>query len=210
MAQSTFIIGRKITDPILLAHELLRGHHIESSTTKCAIKIDLKKAFDSVKWDFILSCLNLHNFPSKFISLLQACFTSPFFTIALNGEFQGFFKGRRGLRQSDPISPFLFVIVMDTLSSIINEYVKRAHTFKFHWKCGALKITHLSYANDHFLFCHGDITSVSVLKSALDHFCCMSSLDINLSKSNVYFSGTDPHTEAAITAMLGVIPLILK
>ncbi|XP_059637106.1 uncharacterized protein LOC132279184 [Cornus florida] len=93
---------------------------------------------------------------------------------------------------------------MDALSSIINDYVRRAKTFKFHWRCGPLKITHISYADDLMLFCHGDITSVSVLKFALDHFCCMSGLDINLFKSSVYFSGTDPYTKITITSIFGI------
>ncbi|XP_059658381.1 uncharacterized protein LOC132304657 [Cornus florida] len=187
MSQSAFISGRKITDPILLAHELLRGWKIFNETV-AGIEILFKEKD--------ITTLNL--------PLQNACISSPFFTIAINGEFQGYLKGKRGLRQGDPISPFLFVIVMDALSSIINDYVRRSHTFKFHWRCGPLKITHLLYADDLMLFCHGDITSVSVLKSALDHFCCMSGLDINFSKSSIYFSGTDPHIEAAITSLLGI------
>ncbi|XP_059650451.1 uncharacterized protein LOC132296256 [Cornus florida] len=156
-AQSAFVHGRKITDPILLAHELLRGYHKHGTPARCAIKVDFKKAFDSVKWDFIINCLSLHNFPPKFISLINACILSPSFTIALNGEFQG-----------------------------------------------EQKITHLSYADDLLLFCHGDICSVSVLKSALDLFCSMSGLDINLSKSAVYFSRVHDHTQYEISSLLGI------
>ncbi|XP_059635532.1 uncharacterized protein LOC132277702 [Cornus florida] len=67
-----------------------------------------------------------------------------------------------------------------------------------------MKITHLSYADDLLLLCHGDITSLSILKSTLDHFCSMSGIDINLSKSNVFFSGTHPYTQSQITSLFSI------
>ncbi|XP_059669251.1 uncharacterized mitochondrial protein AtMg01250-like [Cornus florida] len=120
---------------------------------------------------------------------------SPFFIAALNGEFQGYFKGKRGLRQGDPLSPFLFVIAMDVLSSIIKNYVGRVYNFKYHWRCKDPKITRLSYADDLFLFCHGDISLVSVLKCTVDHFYTMSGLEINFSKSSIFLSGVEDHTQ---------------
>ncbi|XP_059659057.1 uncharacterized protein LOC132305432 [Cornus florida] len=179
--QTAFVQGRKITDSVLLTHELLR-----------------------VKWEFTLDCLSHLNFPPRFIKLIQACITSPSFTVAINGEFKGFFTGKRGLRQGDPISPFLFVIIMDIFTSTVKNIISRTPRFRYHWRCKELGITHLSFADDLFLFCHGDITSVSILKSALDHFCTMSGLSINLSKSSIFLSGVDPSTEATISNLLGI------
>ncbi|XP_059669363.1 uncharacterized protein LOC132314525 [Cornus florida] len=257
-AQSAFVHGRKITDPILLAHELLRGYHKHGTPVRCAIKVDLKKAFDSMKWDFIISCLSLHNFPPKFISLINACISSPSFTIALNGEFQGYFKGKRGLRQGDPISPFQFVLVMDAFSSIITNY-KRFVAFRYYsvtqdfarvtFALAALlrpsfhrflrfvsclasrspasiasysasllvdgkssKIDCCSLVPSGVmisilapaLFRLEEPSTLSVLKSALDLFCSMSGLNINLSKSAVYFSGVNDHTQYEISSLLGI------
>ncbi|XP_059654461.1 uncharacterized protein LOC132301202 [Cornus florida] len=202
--QTAFVQGRKITDSILLAHELLRGYHKDIGPPRCAIKIELMKAFDSVNWDFISNCLTLLKFPQKFISLILSCISSPSFTIALNGEFQGFFKGKRGLRQGDPISPFLFVIVIEALSSIISNYVTRAPRFKHHWRCKEQRITHLSFVDDLLLLCHGDIESISILKSALDLFYSMSGLTINLSKSSIFCAGIHPQMEEVIIDMFGI------
>ncbi|XP_059658696.1 uncharacterized protein LOC132305029 [Cornus florida] len=80
----------------------------------------------------------------------------------------------------------------------------RTPRFRYHWRCKELGITHFSFEDDLFLFFHGDITSVSILKSALDHFCTMSGLSINLSKSLIFLSGVDPSTEAAILNLPGI------
>ncbi|XP_059629623.1 uncharacterized protein LOC132272506 [Cornus florida] len=93
---------------------------------------------------------------------------------------------------------------MNALSSIINIFVSRAEAFRYHWRCGELKITHLSYADDLLLFRHGDTTSVSVIKSAMDYFSTMSGLDINTSKSTIFFSGVDLLTQNNIISLLGI------
>lgn len=77
---------------------------------RCAIKIDIKKAFDSVHWGFIINTLIAMGFPSLFIQWLTECITTPSFSIKVNGRLEGFFKGARGIRQGNPLSPYMFVI----------------------------------------------------------------------------------------------------
>lgn len=72
------------------------------------LKIDIAKAFDTVRWDFLLACLQSLNLPQDFTQWLAACFTSPSFSVGINGRLHGYFKGTRGLRQGDPMSPYLF------------------------------------------------------------------------------------------------------
>ncbi|XP_059627004.1 uncharacterized protein LOC132269774 [Cornus florida] len=76
--------------------------------------------------------------------------------------------------------------------------------FKHHWRCKEQGITHLSFADHLLLVYHRDIESVSVLKSALDFFCSMSGLAINLTNSSIFLSGSGPHTEEAIIEILGI------
>ncbi|GKC34596.1 RNA-directed DNA polymerase, eukaryota, reverse transcriptase zinc-binding domain protein [Tanacetum coccineum] len=76
---------------------------------------------------------------------------------SVNGRFYGYFKAARGLRQGDPISPYLFTLVMEVLSLLMKKNTQEDSGFKFHQGCKELKITHLSFADDLMVFCHGDV-----------------------------------------------------
>ncbi|XP_074356140.1 uncharacterized protein LOC141695827 [Apium graveolens] len=152
IAQSTFIPVRSISDNILLAHELFHGYERENSTPKCALKIDLHKAFDSVHWDFILAVLRGVQIPEKVIKWISACIFSTRFSVKLSGVVHGFFKGTKGIRQGDPLSLYIFALCMNVLSCILN---KVPEGFKFHWRCTEHLLSHLFFADDILFFAHG-------------------------------------------------------
>ena len=107
-AQSAFIPRRRINDNVLLAQELMRGYHRVDSPPRGAIKVDLKKAFDSVRWDFIMDLLEGLHFPLKMIRWVASCISTPKFSLNINGSLEGFFKSSRGLRQGDPFISLSF------------------------------------------------------------------------------------------------------
>lgn len=106
--QAAFVPGRRIGDNILLAQELLRNYHRSSGSPQCTIKIDLKKAFDSVRWDFLFDLLYQFHFPPKFIFWVKACVSTPMFSVKVNGALSSYFKGAKGFRQGDALSPLPF------------------------------------------------------------------------------------------------------
>lgn len=160
------IFGRRIGDNILLAQVLFRNYHRPYGPAKCAIKINLRKAFDSVSWDFLLSALKLFNFPPKFLYWIKACITTTSFSVKVNGAPCGYFKGAKGLRQGDPLSRYLFVIVMEVLSLMLSKASKDP-AFRFHWKTAPISLTHLCFADDLIIFSHRDLASVMIIKLCL-------------------------------------------
>ncbi|GKA65242.1 putative RNA-directed DNA polymerase, eukaryota, reverse transcriptase zinc-binding domain protein [Tanacetum coccineum] len=99
--QSAFIPSRQISDNVLLSQELLRGYHRKRGYARCAFKVDVQKAYDSVEWSFLRNCLSNFGFHSTMIKWIMECVSSTSFSINVNGDLKGFFKGKRGLRQGD-------------------------------------------------------------------------------------------------------------
>jgi hypothetical protein len=154
------LTGRIISENILLAQELVKGYHKNKGKARCAIKVDLKKAYDSVEWNFILMCLLAVGCHARFVNWVRECITTPQFSIALNGSLVGYFKGGKGLRQRDPLSPYLFVLAMEVFTKLMLAKVRESHLFQFHPHCGRQQITHLSFVDDLLIFVVADIQSI--------------------------------------------------
>ncbi|KAJ9555971.1 hypothetical protein OSB04_010585 [Centaurea solstitialis] len=211
-SQSAFIPGRRIADNILLAHELVSGYHKQTGPPRCAFKIDIRKAYDTVDWSYVIALLMGFGFHPVLIKWIQEMLQTSSFSLAINGESVGFFKGARGLRQGDPISPYLFTLVMEGFHMAMKHCIQLASdSFGFHAGCQALDISHLCFADDLFVFTSGDVASVDVLKRALDLFRSWSGMEPSLEKSEVFFANVPDDTKMAIINSLpfkaGVFPI---
>lgn len=128
------------------------------------------------------------NFPNQFINWIMECVTTATFSVSINGMLYGFFHGKRGLRQGDPMSPMLFSSCLEYFSRLLN-FTARSSAFAYHPLCKQLGITHLAYADDLMLFSHGDSRSVSIMMVVLAEFENTSGLTVNTQKSYIFSAG---------------------
>lgn len=189
--QTAFVPGRRIGDNILLAQSLCRDYHLNFGGPRTAIKMDIRKAFDTLSWDFLFTTLVKMQFPQKFIDWIKVCVSTSMLSVKINGALEGFFKAKSGLRQGDPLSPYLFVIAMEVLTACLKSATS-VGDFSYHWRAKAAGVSHLIFADDLFLFCKGDIPSVKALMRGVEIFSLASGLHFNPDKC-LYFFGNVPH-----------------
>ncbi|KAL3716688.1 hypothetical protein ACJRO7_008301, partial [Eucalyptus globulus] len=125
LPQNAFVKGRHISDYILLAQELFSGFHHDPYRAKCVIKVDFTKAYDTVSWEFIEVCLQAFGFPQIFVDRIMICIRSPKFSICLNEGLHGFFASGRGIRQGDPMSPYIFTLMMEVFTGLLDRRTSR-------------------------------------------------------------------------------------
>lgn len=202
--QGAFIPHRSIAENVLLAQALVSEYHMDMGVPRCTLKIDLMKAYDSVDWEFILHCLACFGAPSNFIGWIRSCNTSPSFSIALNDTLVGFFHGRKGLRQGDRLSPYLFVLAMEVLSCLLGEATSTGSGFQFHPKCSSLKLTHLCFADDLLLFSAANLSSLRVIHGVLEEFEELSGLKSNPAKSSVFVADLELRAKQVLLDFLQI------
>ncbi|XP_048624100.1 uncharacterized protein LOC106453611 [Brassica napus] len=186
--QTAFVRGRLLVENTSLAGELVNGYHKRNGRKRITLKVDIAKAFDTLSWDFLFSCLNGLQLPSEFISWLRACICTTSFTVGYNGSVNGFFKGTRGLRQGDPLSPYLFVIALNNLSLMLNRAAQEMH-FNYHHNCSNSRLTHLCFADDLLIFMDGSLESVQAVLQVLREFESRSGLSVSVHKTSFFASG---------------------
>ncbi|GJW50352.1 protein LAZ1 [Tanacetum coccineum] len=186
--QSAFIPRRRILDNILVTQELMHNYHNHRGPPRCAFKIDIQNAYDTVDCAFLENILGCFGFPNAMIRWIMACVSSTSFSFCINGNTHGYFKGNRGLRQGDPLSPYLFTMVMEVLTLILKKRVRNLNLFRYHKQCEELEIINVCFADDLFIFARGDVNSARVILESLEEFKLASGLVPSLPKSTAYFN----------------------
>eukprot|EP00253_Pinus_taeda_P013241 PITA_13241 len=199
--QSGYVEGRQITDGIILTHEILHSLK-QSKKPGMLLKIDLSKAFDSVSWIYIQKILNAFGFDSSWTRWLISLISSSFFSILINGIPYDTFRPSRGIRQGDPLSPFLFVIVAEGLGHSIKS-VALSHNLKGLSFNNSPPFTHQQFVDDNMLFGHPSVQEARLLKDLLSTFSDASSALINRVKSQIFFFNTPTATQNSIAHILG-------
>jgi len=130
------------------------------------------------------------------------CVSTASFSVAVNGDIHGFFLGNSGVRQGDPLSPYIFICCMEYFSRM-HKLASQHEGFRFHPKCKLQGISHLAFADDVLLLSRGDSSSVQCLLRQLSLFGKTSGLDINPQKSSIFLGGVGAAQKQAILSMSG-------
>ena len=169
-------------DSMLVASEVL--HSLKTSRKGGVLfKVDFEKAYNLVRWDFLLFVLSKMSFGVKWRGWIEECISIVKLSILINHSPMKEFRMRRGLRQGDPLSPFLFNIVAEGLSLLIHKAEERNLISGFPISRASFSVSHLQYTNDTLLFCKADLSQILVFKRILRCFEMISGLSINLAKS---------------------------
>lgn len=187
--QMAFVPGRKEVDNAIIAQEIIHSRGKKRGKVGyMALKIDLEKAYDKIEWSFIKEMLIRVNLPSSLIDIIMNCVSTVSTSILVNGEATDPIFPSKGLRQGNPLSPYLFIICMDYLSQLIEEKCEVKQWRPVKTSQNGLAFSHLLFVDDLLFFAKADMQNSLVIRGVLDDFCRIFKQSINEAKSRVYFS----------------------
>ena len=154
-AQNAFVGGRQILVASLIANEVIDSM-VKKNERGILCKLDIEKAYDNINWKFLFGVLQKMGFGPKWVSWIKQCVTTASFSVLVNGSPAGCFNSSRGLRQGDPLSPYLFILGMEVFSILMEKAASKGFLqgHKFVNRSGdELQLNHLLFADDTLVFC---------------------------------------------------------
>lgn len=151
--QAAFVPGRVIQENIILGQELL--HSMKAKRGRkglAALKLDMAKAYDRMEWGFLIQVMRCFGFRARWIGWVEQCILTVSFSVLLNGFPFGRFSPSQGLRQGDPLSPFLFILGSEVLSRLLLLEEERGFIHCVKVNRAAPSILHLLFADDIMIF----------------------------------------------------------
>lgn len=205
--QGAFVSGRLITDNVIIAHELVHGLRTNDSIAHeyMAVKTDMSKAYDRVEWCFLENLMEKMGFDRQWICWIMACVSTVTYSVLLNGSPHGFIRPERGLRQGDPLSPFLFIMCAEALVGCLNQSEARGKINGICLGPGGPAVHHLLFADDSLLLCRANEEESVELMRCLKLYGDASGQCINHQKSSIIFGSKVPEDKKLmVKGVLGI------
>ncbi|GJZ95289.1 RNA-directed DNA polymerase, eukaryota, reverse transcriptase zinc-binding domain protein [Tanacetum coccineum] len=203
--QSAFISERQILDGPFILNEIMQWCRRRKKQS-LIFKVDFEKAYDSVRWDFLDDILVKFGFGIKWRGWIQNCLNSSKGSILVNGSPTEEFQFYKGLKQGDPLSPFLFILVMESLH-ISFQRVVDVGMFTGIKLSSSLNISHLFYADDAIFLGQWNDSNIDTLVHVMECFYRVSGLRINLCKSKIMGIHVDADRIKSAASKLGCLVL---
>ncbi|KAF7833093.1 reverse transcriptase [Senna tora] len=181
-------------DNIIIAHEVF--HFLKNrrggKRYDFALKTDMNKVYDRLEWDFLREVLMKFDFDIRWVNIIMGCVSSVSFNLLLSGKKVSKFRPGRGVRQGDPLSPYLFIIVAEVLSLMVSHHVKAGLLKGVKLARYGPVLSHCFFADDALFFMRACKEECVVLKGIIADYCLASGQEVNFDKSYIYFSNNTP------------------
>ncbi len=181
--------GIRGSDNVVIAQELI--YTLERKKGKIGfmvIKIDLEKAYDCIEWSFVRKILIHFGFPDYITRIIMSCISTTSTSLLFNGGKLNQFFPSRGIRQGDPLSPFLFLLCIEYLGWLIEQKCDDGEWTKVKASRGGPGFSHVFFVDDLLLFAKANTKNYEAISNVLEEFCAMSGQKVSKAKSRLFFS----------------------
>jgi len=201
--QRGFVRDRNISDCIILASEVVNLLTKKQFDGNITMKVDIRKAFDTLDWNFLLDVLRKFGFSQLFCNWILDILHSARLSILFNGNVIGYFPCNRGVRQGDPLSPLLFCLAEEVLSRAL-EMERISNSLQPMNYCRGMSFpTHILYADDVFICCVGSIRNIRCLLRVFRAYSEASGQFVNYEKSKMFTGAMTAARRNMLAQMLG-------
>lgn len=188
--KSAFIPGRLISDNIMISYEVM--HYLKRKRSRkegyMALMMDMSKAYDRIEWKFLEVMLRKMGFSEKWIHLMICCVRKVTYNIVHGDTNIAHFFPSRGLRQGDPLSPYLFILCAEGLSALIQKYESSQWIKGINICRKAPTISHMFFVDDSYLYCRVTTNEAKRILELLMMYERSSGQKVNIDKSSIFFS----------------------